>query len=88
MSMKESEMTQEKERPAGSQSLFRGLMLIEIDQPGRNGSAACRAQRKPTVHGINGPGTAALRRKLRNQRNGVRHRRAQAKAGEKPPDRS
>jgi hypothetical protein len=29
MSMKESEMTQEKERPAGSQSLFRGLMLIE-----------------------------------------------------------
>ena len=30
MSMKESEMTQEKERPAGSQSLFRGLMLIEI----------------------------------------------------------
>ena len=30
MSMKESDMTQEKERPAGSQSLFRGLMLIEI----------------------------------------------------------
>ena len=30
MSIKESEMTQEKERPAGSQSLFRGLMLIEI----------------------------------------------------------
>jgi len=30
MSTKESEMTQEKERPAGSQSLFRGLMLIEI----------------------------------------------------------
>ena len=30
MSMKESEMTQEKERPAGSQSFFNGLMLIEI----------------------------------------------------------
>lgn len=29
MSMKESEMTPEKERPAGSQSLFRSLMLIE-----------------------------------------------------------
>ncbi len=27
---KENEMAQEKERPAGSQSLFRGLMLIEI----------------------------------------------------------
>lgn len=30
MGTKESEMTQDKERPAGSQSLFRGLMLIEI----------------------------------------------------------
>ena len=30
MNTKESENTQEKERPAGSQSLFRGLMLIEI----------------------------------------------------------
>ena len=30
MGKKENEMAQEKERPAGSQSLFRGLMLIEI----------------------------------------------------------
>lgn len=30
MDTKEREMTQDKERPAGSQSLFRGLMLIEI----------------------------------------------------------
>ncbi|STU56632.1 IclR family transcriptional regulator [Klebsiella pneumoniae subsp. pneumoniae] len=30
MVMKESETGQDKERPAGSQSLFRGLMLIEI----------------------------------------------------------
>lgn len=30
MSGKENETTQDKERPAGSQSLFRGLMLIEI----------------------------------------------------------
>ena len=30
MEKKENEMAQEKERPAGSQSLFRGLMLIEI----------------------------------------------------------
>ncbi|HCL6072291.1 TPA: IclR family transcriptional regulator YiaJ [Citrobacter freundii] len=30
MGTKESEMTQDKERPAGSQSLFRGFMLIEI----------------------------------------------------------
>ncbi|MDU4230039.1 MAG: IclR family transcriptional regulator, partial [Klebsiella grimontii] len=30
MGTKESENTQDKERPAGSQSLFRGLMLIEI----------------------------------------------------------
>lgn len=30
MGTKESDVTQDKERPAGSQSLFRGLMLIEI----------------------------------------------------------
>ncbi len=55
MSNHEREMSQEKERPAGSQSLFRGLMLIEILSNYPNGCplahlAELAGLNKSTVH--------------------------------------
>ena len=52
MGKKENEMAQEKERPAGSQSLFRGLMLIEIlrseeRRVGKECASMCRSRWSP-----------------------------------------
>ena len=70
MGKKENEMAQEKERPAGSQSLFRGLMLIEILSNYPNGCPLAHLSElaglnKSTVHRLlQGLQSCARRREL------------------------